>query len=374
MLEHRQLSEQSNSENQPDLVPIRPDAFQIGMHIESGVYYLSGNQYILIFSDRIIDKELRDNLFRSAVNTGQLFIPREQAEKITRQGSAFRQVRTQIEKNVGYQPLLNNATRVFDKMRNNNKLDLSTIEVLVQQIQEKLENSSQTAILQSINLLESDAMYLYRHSINVALLNGLFGKWLNLPEEQCYDLIYGGLLHDIGKLKIPPAILNKSEKLTANEYEIMKKHPYYSYEILYSAGIRNKTILEIAFQHHERVRGDGYPNKLKLDEIAYEARITSISDVYTAMIANRYHKEAVSPFEILNEFSQDKYSRFDISIMNVLLEQFSHILMGGQVLLSDGTIATVKFIRENDYAHPLVDYHGELIQTTESLKPLCMCG
>ncbi|MBR6756685.1 MAG: HD-GYP domain-containing protein [Peptococcaceae bacterium] len=357
-----------------DLVPIRPDSFQIGMHVEGNVYYLAGTQYTLIFGDRIVDKDIRDNLFRVAAKAGHLYVPRNQFEKITRQGIAFNQIRTQIEKTVGYQALLNNATRIFDKMKNNNKLDLIIIDVLVQQLQEKIDTVPTHALLQSINLLESDVSYLYRHSINVALINGLLAKWLNLAEKESHDLIYGGLLHDIGKLNISESILSKPEKLTEQEYELIKKHPLFSYEILRDADVDNETVLHCALYHHERIRGDGYPKQLKLEDTPLSARITSISDSYDAMVSNRYHQNALSPFEILQEFSQDKYSLFDISIMNVLLDEFSRNLIGRDVLLSDGSIATVKFIRENNYAHPMVEYNGELVQTNEHLKPLCMCG
>ena len=282
-----------------DLVPIRPDSFHIGMHIEGNVYSLNGTQYTLIFGDRIVDKEIRNNLFRVAAKTGSVYVPRNQFDKITQQGSAFNQIRSKVEQTVGYQDLLSNITRVLDKMKNNNKLDLILVDVLVQQLQEKINTVPHPLIIQSINLLESNISYLYRHSINVALINGKMASWMNLSEEETHDFIYGGLLHDIGKLRIPDNILVKPEKLTAEEYDIMKKHPLFSYEILRNAGVDNETVLQCALYHHERIRGDGYPKQLTLEQIPLVAKVTSIADSYDAMVSNRYHQNALSPFEIL---------------------------------------------------------------------------
>ena len=106
-------------------------------------------------------------------------------------------------------------------------------------------------------------------------MNALMGKWLGLPEDDVRTLVLAGLLHDVGKTKIPEEIINSPRRLTSAEYNIVKLHPVFSYEMLGSQF--GETVRDIARHHHEKLTGDGYPDGLKGDEI-------SLLDVYKRQI------------------------------------------------------------------------------------------
>jgi HD-GYP domain-containing protein (c-di-GMP phosphodiesterase class II) len=152
----------------------------------------------------------------------------------------------------------------------------------------------------------------------------------------------------------------------------MKKHSIYSYEILGLSGETNTRILEGVLSHHEKINGTGYPSRLPLTQISQFARVTSVSDVYDAMVAKRVYKNRHSPFEILAEFALNRFSDLDISIVNIFLENLPTALIGKNVLLSDGRSAEVIYINPHDFAHPIVKLDGELLSRGPGLECVAM--
>jgi putative nucleotidyltransferase with HDIG domain len=135
--------------------------------------------------------------------------------------------------------------------------------------------------------LKSKDDYTYRHSFAVAVIATLIGKWLGLKETELSELTIAAILHDIGKLKIPLDILNNPGKLTKEEFDLMKKHTIFGYEMIKeTAGISHRQAL-VALQHHERQDGSGYPLGIRADKIDLFSRIVGIADVFHAMTSNR---------------------------------------------------------------------------------------
>lgn len=137
--------------------------------------------------------------------------------------------------------------------------------------------------------------YTYTHSINVALLSRLIGKWMKYGKNMQDSLMFAGLLHDIGKMKIDKNVLNKPDKLTDQEFEKIKQHSVYSYELLQL----NKDIpLDVKvgiLMHHERMDGSGYPYGVCNENINDIAKVLAIADSYDAMISERpYQKKTFS--------------------------------------------------------------------------------
>ena len=135
---------------------------------------------------------------------------------------------------------------------------------------------------------------IYAHSLNVALITGMLGKWLKMSKEDFDLLILAALLHDIGKAKIPPEILNKPGKYTDEEFALVRKHPTLGYEILLQYPRLDNRVKNAALMHHERCDGSGYPQNLKGTEIDDFAQIIAIADVYDALVSERVYKKAYS--------------------------------------------------------------------------------
>ena len=114
------------------------------------------------------------------------------------------------------------------------------------------------------------------------------------------------MLHDIGKLKIDPKILNKKGKLTDEEFEEIKKHPVLGYEIVKDMDLPEK-IKEAVLMHHEKINGTGYPSGLKGEEISNYAKIVSICDIYDAMTSTRTYRKRFCPFQVIRNFERQNF-------------------------------------------------------------------
>ncbi|POF29825.1 HD-GYP domain-containing protein [Roseibium marinum] len=133
----------------------------------------------------------------------------------------------------------------------------------------------------------------YSHSLMVAGVAGMFAIHLGWPEEECREVIAGGLVHDIGKMRIPLSILDKPGKLTEEERKIVNKHPLYGRDILKPRLEVSVGIKKMAMQHHEYLDGSGYPLGLDGSRISAQVRLMTISDIFSALTETRAYKDGV---------------------------------------------------------------------------------
>jgi len=271
-----------------------------------------------------------------------------------------------------YEEVKTEAAELFAEIAKDHKINVEKTEDFIMDIRQKLESNDISLILQSINSIRNVDEYLHTHSLNVALLNGFMAKWLKYDKERHNQLVKVGLLHDIGKLKISGEILNKPARLTHEEFEEIKKHSHYSFEILVDSGIKEKNVLLGILQHHEKLNGTGYPQGIGADKITEYARITSISDIYDAMVAKRVYKDAQSPFAILENFSKEGYSELDINFVKIFIHCMVEELKGKHILLSDDSVATVVMVNERNLRFPMVEVDGRIITTSPELYCVSM--
>lgn len=148
------------------------------------------------------------------------------------------------------------------------------------------------ALAVDISMLKVSDEYTFKHSVDVATMAMVVAKKMGYSEEEVYDIGVAGLLHDLGKAKVPPEILNKPGKLTEEEFEIMKKHSIHSYNILKdNVGIKDCVKLAV-LQHHEKINGQGYPMGLMSEQICKFAKILTVVDIYDALVTERPYKAA----------------------------------------------------------------------------------
>ncbi|WP_333656954.1 HD domain-containing phosphohydrolase [Tissierella praeacuta] len=162
------------------------------------------------------------------------------------------------------------------------------------------------------------------HSKRVAIISKELGNALGMEEEKLKEIENAGLLHDIGKIAINEAILDKPGYLTDEEYHEMKKHPEIGYRILSTVNEMSQ-IAEYVLYHHERYDGKGYPKGLKGEEIPLISRIITIADSYDAMASDRAYRKALSDEEILEEFMKNSGTQFDPNLVKIFVEKFLRI-------------------------------------------------
>lgn len=192
--------------------------------------------------------------------------------------------------------------------------------------------------------------YTYQHSVNVAVLSLILGMQLQLSRFELYSLCLGALLHDIGKVFISKEIIQKYDKLTEKEYEIVKEHSQKGYDYLKGSPDISAPARIIALQHHERINGLGYPEGRKGDDINKLARIVAIADVYDALTSDRPYRRALSPNESLEYIMASGGTLFDYNMVLAFSKAVIPYSEGTLVRLTNGAIAIVE---ENNPNYPL---------------------
>jgi HD-GYP domain-containing protein (c-di-GMP phosphodiesterase class II) len=157
------------------------------------------------------------------------------------------------------------------------------------------------------------------HTLRVTAISLELGRALGLNKEQLVYIQYGTLLHDIGKLGIPDAIIQKPGKLTREEYQVVQKHPIYAYEWL-SKRDDFQPAKVIPHFHHERWDGKGYPRQLKGKEIPLLARVVAVVDVWDALTSDRPYRRAMSNKQAIDLITSESGTHFDPDIVNAFLK------------------------------------------------------
>ncbi len=205
------------------------------------------------------------------------------------------------------------------------------------------------ALCINLEKLKVSDEYTYKHSIDVGTMAAVLAKALGENEHFVRAVTVSGLLHDIGKEKIPSEVINKPARLTKDEYEMIKTHPVYGYKLLMDAELVSEEMRQAILNHHENLDGSGYPRGLTEEYIGKMAQILSIVDVYDALITERSYKSAKSPSQAI-EIMFTMSNKFNMAYFKTFLSIINAFPNGTQVLLSTGEVAVV--MRQNK-SYPL---------------------
>ncbi len=214
------------------------------------------------------------------------------------------------------------------------------------------------------NMRQYDDMT-YAHCINVALICNVFSKWLKLPPSETEKLTLCGLLHDIGKLTIPDNIIRKPDKLSPQEYNIIKTHTLQGYNVLRSYNSISEDIKEAALMHHERCDGTGYPLGLPATKINKYAKVVAIADVYDAMTAARVYRGPLCPFKVISIFENEGLNKYESKYILIFLEHIATTYMKNRVRLSNGMEGEVVFMNKNALSRPMVQCRNKFIDLSK---------
>lgn len=219
------------------------------------------------------------------------------------------------------------------------------------------QNKSTYALFGMLHSMKKIDDSTYAHCVNVAIISRLIGSWMKMSKEDLDHLTLAGLLHDIGKCKIPDDILLKPGKLTNQEYEFIKKHPEFGYDIVKDQDL-DPRIKNTVLLHHERFDGSGYPFGLTQNKLGDFESIVSIADVYDAMTSNRCYRSALCPFDVISTFEQDGLGKYHPRYILTFLEKIANSYLNSDVLLSNDQSARIIYINHK-LTRPVVQVEGE---------------
>jgi putative nucleotidyltransferase with HDIG domain len=204
----------------------------------------------------------------------------------------------------------------------------------------------------------------YVHSLNVALICNIIGKWLNFNQEDLEIITLSGILHDIGKLMIPNDIITKPAKLTDEEFSTIKTHTIRGYNLLKAMHIDSR-IKHAALMHHERCDGSGYPYGFYNEQIDPFAKLVAIADVYDAMTCARVYRGPLCPFEVISIFESEGYSKYDPRYIMTFLAGIVQTYINNTVRLSNGQVGEIVMINKMELARPVIRLNETYIDLTK---------
>lgn len=196
----------------------------------------------------------------------------------------------------------------------------------------------------AINLLTNVYVhdnYVFAHSVNVTIYTLAMAVKLGFDDKKLSEIGIGGLLHDIGKTRIPLETLNKQSRLTDQEFELIKKHSEYGFEMLRKQSSIPLLSAHCAFQHHEKIDGSGYPRRLKGDEIHPYAKVMAIADVFDALTSHRAYRKAMLPHEAMEIIFAGADTHFETDLINTFQSSVATYPVGVTVKLNTGETAVV---------------------------------
>lgn len=192
-----------------------------------------------------------------------------------------------------------------------------------------------------LGLLKNVDEYTARHSMNVGLLSIILGRAEGLPPEELETIGLCGMLHDMGKSKIPLDILNKEGAFSHDEFEIMKTHTTLGHDILTKKADLTAEIANVAYSHHERLSGRGYPRALQAEDISYYTRIVAIADAYDAITSKRVYSPSKTSLEGLKILIGAKGTHFDPDLVDRFVECIGVYPAGSIAELNSGEVGII---------------------------------
>jgi putative nucleotidyltransferase with HDIG domain len=253
------------------------------------------------------------------------------------------------------QRLLREAThttrRLLDDVKLGKQLDLPQVERLVDRLTEAVL-TNEDALLSLARIKNADE-YTYQHALAVSALCISFGTALGLHATHVKHLGIGGLLHDIGKVKIPLAILNKPGALTEGEFEVMKQHVAQGICILQHTPIDARAVCVTA-HHHERLDGSGYPAGLAGAQISEFGQLAAVIDIYDALTAERCYKKALPPTHALRKLLEWSPSYVNKELVEKFITHVGIYPIGTLVRLRSGVLGVVVSHGDKGLLYPVV--------------------
>ena len=242
--------------------------------------------------------------------------------------------------------------KMLEEARLGTSVDTTAAKAVVSQLVERVV-ANPDALIWLTHLKRRDE-YTATHCVNVCVLAITFGRWLGLEGDTLRILGLGALLHDVGKMHVPPEVLNKPGRLTDEEFDIMKAHPELGHELLSGSAEVGDEAMEIVLRHHERIGGQGYPGGLTGEQISRLTKIVSIVDVYDAVTSDRVYHDGISPSAALKNLYNWAPNNFDADLVEAFIRSIGIYPVGSLVQLNTGDVGIVVATNESYRLRPLL--------------------
>ncbi len=227
-------------------------------------------------------------------------------------------------------------------------------DILTETMQIMRQDNSNISIFDMLLNMKNVDDSVYVHCIDVALISNMLAKWLHFSEEDQKMATACGLFHDVGKFLLPGGILRKPDKLTPDEFSVIKTHPIEGFHLLNKFENIPLPVKNAALMHHEKCDGSGYPYGLTGDEIDKFAKIVTIADIFDAMTSDRVYRKALCPFSVIKAFEDEGLQKYEGKYILTFLENVANSYLNHRVTLTNGMEGDVIFINHDSYSRPVI--------------------
>lgn len=229
--------------------------------------------------------------------------------------------------------------QIFEALAQDQKIDLTNVNDALNGMVDSIERNPD-ALIWLAKLKQTDD-YAYNHALNVSIMLMALANFMSLPKKLVKELGLAGLLQDIGKVKVPSELLHKQEKITDEEFEILKKHVDYALELLEVTDNIPATVILTVSQHHERINGTGYPYKLTGKQVSLTGQMAGLIDTYCALTSNKVYAKGVYNQMALEEIHALRDTQFSGTLIDQLVQFLGIYPVSSLVELNTGEVAVV---------------------------------
>jgi len=269
-----------------------------------------------------------------------------------------------------FEKLYNDAVITYKKEFSNwvagAKVDLAKIRTLILPLIERvLEDRS---YIFDLNNYSKPKDYLYHHSIATGLISAVLSQKLGFEKGNCIQMGIAGTIADCGMAKVSSKIREKKEALTAIEFSEIRKHPIHSYSMIKDFPVLKQEMKEAVFKHHERLDGSGYPTGTKISATLDYSQIIAVADIYHAMTSERLYRTKQSPFIVIEMIKESEFGKFDIKVVQALMDLIVDLPIGTKVELSNLVRGEVMYINKYVPTRPVIKIEetGEIVDLSKN--------
>lgn len=231
------------------------------------------------------------------------------------------------------------AKNIMSSLRLGRTLEMNQIHQVVDDCVDSVLRNDNALLL--LTKIKNKDEYTAEHCINVSILSAAFAKHLGLLEGEIRTVALCGLLHDVGKMRIDDAILNKPGALTPEEFAVMKNHTTFGRDVLAALPRLAHSAVDVAYSHHERMDGKGYPRGLSGQQIPLFAKIVGLVDTYDAITSSRVYDKGRASMEALQIIHRNKASQFDAELAVEFIRMIGVYPPGSIVEMSNGEVGII---------------------------------
>lgn len=244
------------------------------------------------------------------------------------------------------------AKNIMSSIRLGRMLEMNQVQRAVDQTVDSVLRNENALLL--LSKIKNKDEYTAEHCINVAILAAAFGKHLGMLKGEIRKLALCGMLHDVGKMRIDDTILNKPGALTPDEFDIMKHHTTYGRDVLAALPSMDHAAVDVAYAHHERMDGKGYPRGLPSHQIPLLAKMVGVVDTYDAITSSRVYDKGRASMEALQIIHKNKGKQFDAELAVEFIQMIGVYPPGSIVEMTNEEVGVVVANNKNSKLKPLV--------------------